>query len=313
MEKRYLVILNPVAGHGNGLRVYPEIDRLMVASGLNYTIAQSNQPGKTVLLAKQGALDGYDVIVAAGGDGTVNEVVNGIMQARGVGKPHPAMGVLAAGRGNDFAGSASIPETLEAGVRALVEDHRKRVDIGIVKAEKCPEGRFFANCVGAGFDTIVGLQVARMPRWGGYFSYLLAVLKTAFLDNRQPLAAIELDSETIKQRSLMISIMNGVRLGGGFYTAPDSKMDDGLLDLCIVQSLSTPRVLTMLPHFLKGTQSSQPEVRMVRSRTVKIHAEDGALIVHTDGEVISMTGRDLAVELLPAELDIIYHPKEMRI
>lgn len=310
MAKRFLVILNPVAGHGNGLRVYPEIDRLMAASGLDYTIAQSNQPGKTIPLAKQGALDGYDVIVAAGGDGTVNEVLNGIMQARGVGKPHPAMAVLAAGRGNDFAGSASIPEALEAGVRALVEDRRKRVDIGMVKAEKCPDGRFFANCVGVGFDTVVGLQVARMPRWGGYFSYLLAVLKTVFLDNQQPLAAIELDDETIKQRSLMISIMNGIRLGGGFYTAPDSKMDDGLFDLCIVRSAGTMRVLALLPHFLKGTQPGQPEVRMARSSTVKVRAEDGPLVVHTDGEIISMQGRELEVQLLPAELDIIYQPKE---
>jgi len=309
MAKRYLVILNPTAGHGNGLRVFPEIQRLMEASGLDFTMVQSNQPGNTIPLAKQGALDGYDVIVAAGGDGTVNEVVNGMLQARGVGQTHPTLGVLAAGRGNDFAGSASIPETMEDGVRALVDDQRKRVDIGRVTAEKCPQGRYFANCVGVGFDTIVGLQVAKMPRWGGYYSYLVAVLKTAFLDNTQPLAKITLDDEIVTQRSLMISIMNGVRLGGGFYTAPDSKMDDGLLDLCVVKSAPTRRVLALLPHFLKGTQASQPEVRMLRSRTVKIESQDGALMTQTDGEVISTGGREVQVELLPGEIEIVYRPK----
>ena len=183
---------------------------------------RTEHPGHGIELTRQAIKEGYGVIVAAGGDGTVNEVVNGLMQASWKAYLYLPMGVLCVGRGNDFAGSVGIPTDLEAGFQALVAGNHRIVDIGRVVGGKYPEGRYFGNCVGVGFDAITTIEVHKLPRWGGYLAFMAAVLKTVFLYNKAPLAKIEYDGKVITQRSLLISIMNGRRLGGGFIMAPNS-------------------------------------------------------------------------------------------
>ena len=306
--KHYQVIVNPAAGHGNGLKAIPSIQNLFSKHGLDYQLTRTERSGHAIELTSQAIAAGCDVLVAAGGDGTVNEVVNGLMQARQAGLPTPVLGVLSVGRGNDFAGSVGIPENLEQACQALVDDQRRMVDIGRVVGGIYPQGRFFCNCVGIGFDTITTLEVMKMPRWGGFLSFLFGVLKTVFLYNKAPLALIEYGDQKIEQRSLLISMMNGRRLGGGFYMAPDAKPDDGLLDLCIAEQMSSFRVLQMIPHFMKGTQASQPEIRTGQTASITITAQDGPLPAQTDGEIICTDGKLIQVELMPRQLEIIYKP-----
>src|SRR5512136_664324 len=111
---KYMIIANPNAGHGKGAHAIPEIERELTRLGLNFDLVRTERVGHAISLARESALAGYDVIVAAGGDGTVNEVLNGLMEARLVGENHPALGVLCAGRGNDFAPCINIPEELLA-------------------------------------------------------------------------------------------------------------------------------------------------------------------------------------------------------
>ena len=132
MASTYKIILNPTAGHGNGLHAQPQIEQLFSQHNVSYNLALTKQPGHGIELTRQAIQEGYGVIVAAGGDGTVNEVVNGLMQAKLVGMPIPPLGVLCVGRGNDFAGSVGIPTELEAGFKALVDGNRRIVDIGRV-------------------------------------------------------------------------------------------------------------------------------------------------------------------------------------
>ena len=113
------------------------------------------------------------------------------------------------------------------------------------------------------------------------------------------------DKETIKQVSLMISVMNGKRMGGGFKMAPESQPDDGYFDLCIAEGVSKGRVFTLIPHFLRGTQMTQPEVKMRRAKKVTIKSLDKTFPAHADGEFICLEGSDLSLELLPLELEII--------
>jgi diacylglycerol kinase family enzyme len=103
----------------------------------------------------------------------------------------------------------------------------------------------------------------------------------------------------------MVSVMNGKRMGGGFRMTPDSQSDDGLFDLCIVENPSKGRVLGLIPYFLKGTQATQPEVKMRRSRTVAIRSLDKTFPAHADGEFICLTGSHLTLELLPRAIEII--------
>ena len=323
MSLSYKIILNPVAGNGSGAASLPKIEQLLAQNSVSYDMVRTEREGHGIELTRKAVKDGYDVVVAAGGDGTVNEAINGLMQcrheglpsrheglpARQEGLPMPPLGVLCVGRGNDFAGSMGIPTELEAGVRALMSGQRRTIDIGRVAGGKYPQGRYFGSCVGVGFDAITTIEVHKLPRWGGFLAFLAAVLKTVFLYNKAPLATISYDNQTLTQRSLLISVMNGRRLGGGFQMAPDSLPDDGLFDLCIAEQMSSFQVLKMIPHFTRGDQATQPQIKTGRAAKVTITAQDGPLPAQTDGEIICVDGSHLEIEMLPRQLEIIYQPQ----
>jgi diacylglycerol kinase (ATP) len=302
---RYKIIANPTAGHGNGLRAIPKIERALTKHGLAYELVCTERPWHAVKITRQSAADGFDVVVAAGGDGTVNEVINGLMLSRQAYGHAPALGVLCAGRGNDFASSVGIPEDLDQACQVLAAGHRRLIDIGCVYGGNYPQGRYFGNCVGVGFDAMTTIEVAKLPRWCGFFSFLLGVFKTAFIYNKAPLATIEYDEHTLTQRSLMISMMNGRQLGDGFIMAPDSRPDDGLLDLCIAEQVKPLRIFEMVPHFMRGDQATQPEIKTGRAAHIRITSQDGALPAQTDGEIICSDGSFLEIDLLPLQLEII--------
>jgi diacylglycerol kinase (ATP) len=306
MTNAYKIILNPVAGNGNGLRTLPQIEQLFTQHGVSFDLVRTERPGHGIGLTYQAVTDGCKVIVAAGGDGTVNEVINGLMQCKLEGLSLPPLGVLSVGRGNDFAGSMGIPTDLEGGVQALVDDHHRTIDIGKVAGGLYPEGRYFGNCVGVGFDAITTIEVHKLPRWGGFMGFMVAVLKTVFLYNKAPMATIVYDGQTLTQRSLLISIMNGRRLGGGFLMAPNSEPDDGLFDLCIAEQMSSIKVIKMIPHFTRGDQATQPTIKTGQAAHIAITALNGSLPAQTDGEIICVDGTHLEVEVLPRQLEIIY-------
>jgi diacylglycerol kinase (ATP) len=305
MAKSYRIILNPAAGNGNGAKALPQIRQLFDQNKTQYDLVQTNGVGHGIELTHQAVRDGCEAIVAAGGDGTVNEVVNGLQEMKQEGLAIPPLGVLCVGRGNDFAGSLGIPEDLPGGVQSVLADQRRVVDIGRVTGGKYPDGRYFCNCVGVGFDAITTIEVHKLPRWGGYLAFMVAVLKTVFLYNKAPLAKIEFDGREITQRSLLISIMNGRRLGGGFIMAPTSQFDDGLLDLCIAEQMSSLNVIKMIPHFTKGDQATQPTIKTGQAKRIIITAQDGPLPAQTDGEIISEVGTHLEIEVLPRYIEVI--------
>jgi diacylglycerol kinase (ATP) len=305
MTNTYKIILNPIAGNGNGLKASPQIEKLLNQHNLNFDLVHTERVGHGIELTRQAVKDGWNTIIAAGGDGTVNEVINGLMLCKQEGLTIPPLGVLCVGRGNDFAGSMGIPANLEVGVGALLDDHRRTIDIGKVTGGIYPEGRFFGNCVGIGFDAITTIEVHKLPHWGGFLAFLAAVLKTVFLYNKAPLATTVYDEKTLTQRSLLISIMNGRRLGGGFYMAPTSIPDDGLFDLCIAEQMSSFEVIKMIPHFTRGDQATQPAIKTGQAAHITISAVDGPLPAQTDGEIICVDGTHLEIEVLPCQLEII--------
>jgi diacylglycerol kinase (ATP) len=304
--KQYRVIVNPVAGHGKGLKSIPVITQSMTRLNLSFDLVQTEFSGHGIELTQKAVKDGVDVVVAVGGDGTVNEVINGLIQSKRTGQTVPAMGVLCAGRGNDFADAVGIPPDLEQGCQTLANDQRRVIDIGRVKGGIYPQGRYFGNVVGIGFDTITTIEAKKLPRWGGFLSFFAAVLKTVFLYNKAPLADIEFNGQTIKQRSLLITVMNGNRLGGGFYMAPNSKPDDGLFDLCIAEQVNSFEVIRMIPLFMKGTQATKPTVKTGQTTRIVITGLDGPLPAEVDGEIFSTEDRRVEIEIIPGELEIIY-------
>ncbi len=307
---KYKIIVNPVAGRGAGDQAVPQIECLLNEYGLDFDIVRTERPWHAAELAQEAAGAGYDVVVAVGGDGTANEVLNGLMWAKQANAETAAMGILSVGRGNDFAYGMGIPGGLEMGCQTLAQGHRHTVDVGRVVGGLHPEGRYFGNGVGIGFDAVVGFEAVKMTRLHGFPSYIVAALKTIFLYYKAPLVTIEYDGQTITQPALLVSTMNGQRMGGGFFMAPEGKPDDGLFDLCIAREVSRARIFGLMSHFMRGTQATQEPITMGQARHVVVTAVKGVLPAHADGETLCTEGKRLEMELLPGQIEIIYQPLE---
>ncbi len=304
------LIVNPIAGRGAGERAVPQIESLLNGYELDFDLVRTEAPWHAADLAQEAVAAGYDGVVAVGGDGTANEVLNGLMRAKHAGAGTCPMGILCVGRGNDFAYGVGIPADLETGCQTLAQGQQRAMDVGWVAGGLYPEGRYFGNGVGIGFDAVVGFEAVKMTRLHGFPSYLVAVLKTVFLYYQAPLVAIEYNGQTVTQPSLMISIMNGRRMGGGFMMAPQGQPDDGLFDLCIARQVSRARIFALIPHFLRGTQATQEPIRTGQARRVIVTAVEGVLPAHADGETLCTDGRRLELELLPHQIEVISRPPE---
>lgn len=301
----YSIVVNPTSGRGAGAAIIPALQTLLDAQTLEYTLAQTERPLHAIELARQAAARGVDIVVAVGGDGTANEVINGLMQAKLAGEGQSALGVISVGRGNDFAFGAGIPPEMEKAVQILAAGQRSWMDVGKVSGGYYPDGRYFGNGVGIGFDAVVGFEALKMKRLQGFASYMVAALKTIFLYYTPPKVSLVHDQSSQEFYTLMISIMNGRRMGGGFHMAPHSYMNDSLFDICIATRVSRPRIFTLIPLFMKGTQAGHPAIMTLQTRKLTVSALQGSLPAHADGETICTAGESLVLEMLPHQLQIV--------
>jgi YegS/Rv2252/BmrU family lipid kinase len=304
---KHKIILNPTSGRGFAGRAQPLVEKTLHELGLDFDLVRSERPWHAAELAQQAAHEGYAVVVAAGGDGTANEVLNGLMLAAGAaGAPESvALGVLGIGRGNDFAFALGVPQGVEAGCQILAKGARRRIDVGRAVGGLYPQGRYFGNGVGIGFDAVVGFESLKMKPLSGFASYILAALKTIFLFDHAPEVRLEYNGQSVVQPALMVSVMNGRRMGGGFHMAPQSQNDDGLFDLCIAGQVTQLHILRLLPRFMQGTQAGDPAIRFERSAHLVVTALQGVLPAHADGETLCVEGQQLTLELLPGRLEAV--------
>jgi diacylglycerol kinase (ATP) len=302
---RYLLIVNPTSGRGLAGRSLPLIEAEMKKYHLEYDIVLTERPWHAADLAEKGARDGYDAVVIASGDGTANETLNGLMRARLAGFDKTALGQIAVGTGNDFAFGMGIPGGIEVGCKILADDYRRRTDVGIVRGGDYPQGRYFGNGVGIGFDAATGFVAAKIRWTRGLLLYLIAAIETIFVYYKAPTVKLAFEGKEVTQPSLMISIMNGRRMGGGFFFAPNGNPADGIFDMCIASSASKLRIFGLIPYFMKGTQATQKEVKMDHCRKVTATAVSGTMPVHCDGETVCYEGKELEIEILPAQIDVI--------
>jgi YegS/Rv2252/BmrU family lipid kinase len=300
---RYKLIVNPTSGRGTAETHIPALEAFMLAKGLEYQLERTKAPEHAVELAYQAAKQEFDVVVAVGGDGTANEVLNGLMRAKLEG-PSPIMSLIAVGRGNDFAFGCGIPAGLEIGCEILASGKRKWMDVGQVRGGDYPDGRFFGNGIGVGFDAVVGFEALKMKRLQGFLSYLVAALKTIFLYYQAPLVKLEYANQTKELYALMVSVMNGRRMGGGFMMAPEASINDGQFDLCIAEQVGKFKVLSLIPKFMAGTQAQQPSILTDHTNAIKVTAIEGVLPAHADGETLCEAGAQLEIRLLPSQIEI---------
>jgi diacylglycerol kinase (ATP) len=305
VEGKIKYILNPTAGQGSGKQALPELEKFAGSSPGSGDIVITQHAGHAIDLARDAAIEGYDVVVAVGGDGTSNEVLNGLMQAHQQGFLNTRMGIVGIGRGNDFAYAFGIPAGLQEGFEVISAGKTIVMDVGRINGGDYPQGRYFGNGVGIGFDAVVGFEAMKLTHLHGFMNYIVAALRTIFLFFNAPLVQVEYDGQMLTQPSLMISIMNGTRMGGGFRMAPDSIIDDGCLDICVAGQMSRMGILLMIPRFMKGTQASRTEIKMLRAEKIHVVALQGSLPTHADGETICTAGKDLTIEVIKQPLKII--------
>ncbi|MFI5180356.1 MAG: diacylglycerol/lipid kinase family protein [Thermoanaerobaculia bacterium] len=277
-EQRIVFIENPAAGKGRERRQAARIRTEVERAGFFGTWCTTEAPGHGVALAEEGARDGAAIVVAVGGDGTVGEVVGGLMRVAR--EARPILAVLPAGTGCDYARLLGHRRWDIARAAAILRARKVRtMDAGDVN------GLFFANGVGLGFDGAVAADAARLRLIRGFAAYLTAVFRVLRTWKNFRLTA-EVDGEILDGPAILAAVTIGPASGGGFYLTPDAKPDDGLFDFCRLGDFRKLEAVRHLPKALNGSHVRLAKTTMRRGRSVTLRA-DRALVAHVDGNVIS--------------------------
>jgi YegS/Rv2252/BmrU family lipid kinase len=293
-----LLIINPAAGHGRGARLAHQAITHVRRLWPQAEVARTTEPGSATMIARQGAEAGLETILVLGGDGTMHEVANGILQAE-VPSP-PAIAALPVGTGNDFARLTGTQGLGVAPALAALEARRKRhIDVGRAWDE------YFINSLGVALAGEVAYRVNRMERLGGLSAYLLGVLQTMWSYTPMHLTVISDDREVLAEECLALEVGNGSTSGGGFRLTPDARADDGMLDFCFIRPVGKLALLTKLPRAIRGRHVGLPQVAIGRSSRLTIRAKDQPLRAHFDGEYRSPGSRDITIVTLPGVLPVL--------
>ncbi|MDR2898523.1 MAG: diacylglycerol kinase family lipid kinase [Spirochaetaceae bacterium] len=300
------IILNPTAGKGKAATQYPRIERFLKERGETYEFFLTKGPGDAIELARNLPLGDSDITVAAGGDGTCNEVVNGLLTRPEPLSSPPLLGILPIGRGNDFAYAPGIPNDMEKALEILIRRNTRYLDAGFVKGGFFPEGRYFVNGVGIGFDTQVGFDAAKMKHVQSGIAYAFGAITNIVRYAPPPVLRVRYDGQEMTLPATIFSVMNGRRMGGSFYMGPNALLDDGQLDFCTVRHpKSRMRLIQLVARYTKGTQGECPEVAMGRASQFHITALEGGMAAHADGETLCYDGKELEISCKPGVLRLI--------
>ncbi len=303
MSRKVKIILNPVADMGDAWKVADDLRPLIKEYG-NADWSGTVYPTHATELAKQAAEQGYEMIIAVGGDGTVHEVINGIMQMPA--NRRPALGVVPVGSGNDFAHAVGIPLRSDRALAHALSGEPSAIDVGVMTDE---HGRkeYFDNTLGIGFDTVVTIRSHRLPLVRGFLMYLTAVIQTIILNHDPTGMQIDVDGRKWHQQNLMLVMCNGPREGGGFLVAPDAKLDDGILHYAMIENCSRFTMFRIVPEVMKGTHGKFKQVTLGSCTRMSVTA-DRPMYVHADGEIYTGFGsnlRALTLEVLPGALKVV--------
>jgi YegS/Rv2252/BmrU family lipid kinase len=303
MKSKIKLIVNPNADMGRAwlaaADLRPVVDEF---GGADWT--GTVYPTHASELAVQAAEEGYEMVIAAGGDGTVHEVINGLMRVPA--ERRPRLGVIPLGTGNDFSSAIGLNKNPSLAARQLFTGTPKRIDIGMLKDGR---GRveYWDNTVGLGFDTTVTIRSRKIPLLHGFMLYLAAVLQTIILNHEPMQLDVKTDQESWVNQMQMLVLCNGGREGGGFFVSPQARPDDGIFDYVAIQHVSRPMMLRILPEVMKGTHGKMKQVKMGQFKSIEVQS-DKPLYIHMDGEIFAGFGVDVrlvSVEIFPGAIEVI--------
>ena len=265
MPRKVKLILNPMADLGRAWKTANDLRPIAQEFRGELSWSGTVYPTHAIELAKQAADEGCDLVVAMGGDGTVHEVVNGLMQVPA--DRRPAMGVVPIGSGNDFSYSMGITtKSAQALANALKAETIQTVDLGKM-TDEYGRTEYFDNTIGIGFDAVVTIRSHKLPIVKGFLMYLTAVIQTIILNHNPARMQIETESKKWEEEVIMLTLCNGPREGGGFMLSPNSKNGDGKMEFLTVTKLSRATMFRLVPEFLKGTHMRFKQIQMGEFKT----------------------------------------------
>ncbi|MCO5196541.1 MAG: diacylglycerol kinase family lipid kinase [Anaerolineae bacterium] len=293
---RVKIIINPYANRWRAQKRIPAIQKAFDEVDVEHVIVITSSPGQATEEARLAVEQGFDAVVAAGGDGTVNEIVNGLVPAAGDGPTVP-LAVLPIGTGNDLSEMLGNP-TDPAGVARMVSNRKTRqLDLGRVN------DHYFANNCAVAMEPMITIENVKIKRLKGKARYM-AALAIGLLKLKAWDMDITWDDGGYKGPTILLSVCNGPRTGGQFMMAPDAQVDDGLFDFVLLPNVSKMTVLRLLPKLFGGTHVLAPQVTYHRTRVLTLTSEPGTAI-HADGEVLTTSTHAVRYEIMPGKLTFL--------
>lgn len=290
---RILFVVNPIAGTDKAKNLIPLITDKMDDTGLDYKIITTSKPKEATQITRTSISEGYDFIVAVGGDGTINEVAIGIiLESRGI------LGIVPGGTGNDLARSLNIPIDPEAAIDLLIKGKKRGIDLGITKQ------RLFLNVGSVGFDSEIAKNTEDIKKYvKSKFAYTIGLLKT-LLTYKCKKIKIELDDIVLEKSILLVAVGNGSYYGGGMKICPMAIMDDGYFHVCIINKINKLKLLSLFPLVFNGRhQTKEKYVEFYKSKHVKINFND-EMYLNLDGEIFDIE-KELFFSIGDRKIDII--------
>jgi len=298
---RTKVIVNPAARGGKTAKQWPIISELLKHNDISFDYAFTEGKGHGINLAKEAVDTGYELIVAVGGDGTANEVLNGIIDKDG--KSKATLGIICTGTGRDCIRSLNIPADFSKACKVLSDRNCINIDLGHVEyiSNGRKNQRYYINTAGLGFAASVAERTRRFKRLGGTIPFLIA-FSTVFIAYKAKNTVFDIDGQIQQQRNLLIAVNNGRYFGGGMKIAPDADPCDGLLDVVTIRDVNKLRLLYNFPRLYKGTHITHPMVNTYKAKLIDVKTSK-KLLLQMDGEVVGEAPANFRV--IPSALRVV--------
>lgn len=292
---RVKVILNPYANRWGAKAQAPATAAAFREAGVDCDLVVTGTAGEGIDVAETAARGPYDAIIAAGGDGTINEVINGVLRAAGDGPAKP-FGIVPLGTANDFNLMAGLPKTIADSVAVIAAGRTRQIDAGRVNE------RFFINNSAAAMEPMVTLENIKMTRLSGEIRYIVALVRA--LARLKPWQmALTWDGGGYDGPAYLLSVCNSPRTGG-FMMAPGAILDDGLLDMVFAPQVSKGTVVAILLKLMRGEHIHHPAVTFRRITAIDLTSQPGTPL-HSDGEVFTESAESVAYRVLPGKVTLL--------
>jgi len=287
--EKWFIIINPNSGRGKGKTAWNEINQLFVDKGFVFDHSFTEGRNHASELAISAILQGYKNLIVVGGDGTLNEVANGILKQDKLPSNEITVGVVTVGTGNDWGRTFHIPTDFESAINLIAQGNTKLQDAGQVcfyngDQQDC---RFFINIAGIGYDAMVARKTNTLKdkrRKGGKMLYLYSLL-SCLLKFRNTYSSITIDNVELSDKMFSVSVGIGKYHGGGMMQVPNAIPDDGLFDLTIVRNINKFDVLCYAKRLYKGTFISHPRVDTKQGKIISFKSQK-PLYIDADGEIL---------------------------